>query len=363
MKIKNTRENIIIALIILAILQILLDEYSRFEHWSLLARNILMLAGLFFDFLFSVEFTVKLIFAARKNAVPAYWKHQRGWIDFLSSYPLLLLNLPAAILLIFGQPGQGASCIAFYNVLIFVKDISITRTWRLTRFIKLFGKIQKTESPMTRHHIAVISTTVVFTTICILTLFCIIIPANHKIKERTLFYDESLSTIKYLENKTGISYKDISKKIFMEDNNLLKLSYKNEIILSGITDEKFRKYYDIGDYAIISNRGFIICHSLVDFNSELAARNIIYFFIVLFIILTLMFIYTRHFIQNINNILNTINKGFRLRQYNERVIIRSEFEQDEVFKLAKFYNDAYLPAKFKRVGTEGINKIPLNSGR
>ena len=69
-----------------------------------------------------------------------------------------------------------------------------------------------------------------------------------------------------------------------------------------------------------------------------------------------MLFYTRHFAQTISDIVHVMNKGFRKKDYNLQVKIREEYAQDEIYKLAKFYNDAYLPAKIKRTTEQDDKK-------
>jgi hypothetical protein len=41
--------------------------------------------------------------------------------------------------------------------------------------------------------------------------------------------------------------------------------------------------------------------------------------------------------------------GFRKKDYNLLVKIPEEKADHEIFRLAKFYNEAYLPSKMKRI--------------
>ena len=54
--------------------------------------------------------------------------------------------------------------------------------------------------------------------------------------------------------------------------------------------------------------------------------------------------------------LHIMNKGFRKKDYNLQIKIRDEYNKQEVFRLARFYNDAYLPAKLKRLQSQEENK-------
>jgi hypothetical protein len=352
---KDIFEKLIVILIIFSVIQIFLDEFGRFDLWSVLVRNSLTLAGFFFDSIFSIEFIIRSILAYKKNDALRYIKYGRGWIDFLSSFPLLLLDLPAVYLLFSGNVEESPAASALLAITIFIYDIRITRILRFVRIAKMFGKLPMAASPMTKHHTSAVSAIVIFTIICSLA-FSSLLGSNHahKIVERTHFFDESVSLIKYLESKSKISYNDVAKKMFAEDKNLLNLSYKNDIIISRISDEKFEEYFSRGDYATVNNRGFVLQFSIVDLNREEAHNNIICFFIIILVSFSVMFIYGRHFAATVSSVISKIIMGFRSRQYSEQVNIRDEFDQDEVYKLAKFYNDVYLPAKLKSIDKGGL---------
>jgi hypothetical protein len=352
---KDSIEKLIIILIILSVIQIFLDEFSRFDLWSVFVRNNLTLAGFFFDIVFSIEFIIRGSIAYKKNRALRYIKYERGWIDFLSSFPLLILDFPAVYLLFCGNFEESTSASVFLTIIVFINNIRITRILRFVRITKIFGRFPKAASPMTKHHTAAVSAAVVYTIICSLALFSLLSSAMaHKIIERTRFFDESVSLIKYLESKSKISYNDVAKKMFAEEKNLLNLSYKNDMFISRIPDEKFQEYFSRGDYASVNNRGFVLQFSLVDLNREEAYYNIISFFIIILVFFSVIILYGRHFAATVSSVISKIIMGFRSRQYSECVNIREEFEQDEVYKLAKFYNDVYLPAKLKRIDKGGL---------
>lgn len=89
---KKFFETFILTAIILVIIQTFLDEYSRYAHWSVLSRNVLLVSGFCFDLIFSIEFTVRSVYNGRRDKFISYIKYERGWVDFISSFPLLLLD-------------------------------------------------------------------------------------------------------------------------------------------------------------------------------------------------------------------------------------------------------------------------------
>ena len=355
---KNFWENFIIIAIILVIIQTFLDEYSRYAHWSIFARNILLFAGLFFDIVFSTEFIVRSIAGLRNKKMVRYWIYERGWVDFLSSLPLLILNSgPSVYLLLSGHMQEGVSAIGIVNVLKVVKAIRITRILRLVRIIKIFGKIQNTESPMAQHHVSTISTTAVFTVIITLMAFSVITsPVDKKLSQRSGHYEKQIDSVMFFENNSRLNQESIINKIFEDDKNLLKLQYENNTVLSNIEDSVFRDYYNHEDYGFIKYKGFTAYYSVTDINREHAFWSLQNFFIIIFIVLAFMLVYTRHFAQNISDLIHVMNKGFRKKDYNLQVKIREEYGQDEIYRLARFYNDAYLPAKLKRSAQQEDDK-------
>ena len=355
---KNFWENLIITAIILVIIQTFLDEYSRYAHWSILARNILLFAGLFFDIIFSAEFIVRSIAGCKNKKMIRYWIYERGWVDFLSSLPLLFLNSgPSVYLLLSGHLQGEASAIGIVNVLKVVKAIRITRILRLVRIIKIFGKIQNAESPMAQHHISTISTTAVFTIIITLMAFTVITsPVDKNLTERKGYYEEQIDSVIYFTKNSGISQKVIINEIFEDNNNLLKLQFKNDTVISNIKDHIFDAYYNHEDYAQITYKGFAVFYSLNDINREHAFWNLQNFFIIIFVVLAFMLVYSRHFAQTVSDLIHVMNKGFRKKDYNLQVKVREEYAQDEIYKLADFYNEAYLPAKLKKIAEQDDKK-------
>ncbi len=88
----------------------------------------------------------------------SYLLKQRGWIDFLASIPLLLLNsFPHALALLAGA-GLLSGLGSFLNTLKVIKAIRIARILRLLRVIKLFRGIRYARSPMAQRHLSTITT-------------------------------------------------------------------------------------------------------------------------------------------------------------------------------------------------------------
>jgi len=352
-------ENFILGAIILVIIQTFLEDFSRYQHWSVTARNILLLFGLLFDITFTIEFIVRTLNAKKENKVLLYWFYQRGWGEFLSSIPLLLFNSgPSFYFLITGKMEEGAATIGVLNILKVVKAIRVTRILRLIRIMKIFGKIHHAESKMAQHHTATIATTAVFTVICVLILFSVIVenPFEKAISSRTDYYKQMLQNVRNINETMDVPLKAVVFKLFSNDKNVLKIYYTDLLIFSRLSEERFRKFYSIEDYVGITNDEFNLYVSIVDINKQMAAMNIQNFFIIIFIVLAFMIVYTRHFVQTVSDIVHIMRRGFTEKDYNLQVKIKKEYAEHEIFKLAEYYNEVYLPEKLRKQQEEKEKK-------
>jgi hypothetical protein len=61
-----------------------------------------------------------------------------------------------------------------------------------------------------------------------------------------------------------------------------------------------------------------------------------------------MLLYSRHFSLTVSDVAGALNSGFRKRDYNLMIKIKNEYKEEELYRLAQFYNDVYLPAKLRK---------------
>ncbi|HEY1405562.1 MAG TPA: ion transporter [Spirochaetota bacterium] len=342
----------IIGAILAVIVQTFLDEYSRYAHWTVNARNILLFTGLLFDFTFSVEFTLRTIWAKRENGRLHYWIHERGWIDFLSSIPLLLLDSgPSAYLLLFGHIHQSPSALEVINIFKVIKAIRVTRVLRLIRVIKIFGKIHNAESKMAQHHTSEISTIAVFTTILVLFSFSMFhLKTGFNLTDvRNVQYKKMMDSAQKIAKDTQTPMREVAHLLFVNDSNVLMMYAGKDLFHYKLDADTFDRYYDAEDYSKITSGPVTIYVSHIDISKEVALEHIQSFFIIICVVLAFMVIYTRHFVQNISDILHVMEQGFRKKDYNLQVKVKKEYSDHEINHIADYYNDRYLPAKLQRL--------------
>jgi hypothetical protein len=204
---------------------------------------------------------------------------------------------------------------------------------------------------MAQHHTSEISTIAVFTTIIVLFGFSIFhISSGFNLTDlRNAQYAETLESVERIAVKSGNSSLEVAKVLFENDPNILMLYSDKSIVHHKLDTETFENYYDSEDYTVISRGNVRLFVSHIDINKEIALEHIQSFFIIVFIVLAFMIIYTRHFVQNITDILHVMEQGFRKKDYNLQVKIKEEFSDHEINHIASFYNDRYLPAKLQKI--------------
>ena len=151
-------ESIVMAAIVLVLIQTFLEDWAVIAGWSWDVRQIMVFTGFFFDLFFTIEFFTRLYFAVYRGKVKEYFLYERGWIDFLASIPLLVLNSGPSALAVLAGTTFTASAGGILNILKVVKAIRIARILRLLRLLKIFKQIKNAESPMAQRHVARITT-------------------------------------------------------------------------------------------------------------------------------------------------------------------------------------------------------------
>lgn len=367
MKLNKYFENFILVCIVLVLIQTFLEDYSYIKFWNSDIRQWILVAGFIFDLIFSIEFIIRTIISIKNKNFIKYFFYERGWVDFLSSIPLLLFNSGPYIYFIFTKNYLVTASIGVLNILKVVKGIRVARILRLIRILKIFGKIQNTDSVMAQRHIARIITTGVFSIIIVLFIFSFVpgTSYNNLIEEKEQMYRQMIKNFYIIKTYTNINLasnieldtnKDsnintnlnkigfnILKEFFIDDNDFVEIKYNNRLIFANPK----AKYYNLLDFYHVNISNFKIKFSLYGLKKIQAVENIKYFFIIIVLVLFYLLIYTKHFAQTVSDVIFVIFKGIKQKDYFLEVKIHKYFEDDEIYKFAKFYNDIYLPAKQK----------------
>lgn len=392
-------ENIIIVAIVLVLVVTLVDEIAILSDWSINTKRVLLMLSFFFDLFFSIEFVIRLLKTSKHGAARHYFMHQRGWIDLISSWPLLLLNSgPEFLIYFFPDIFTGSEgSLAFFGTIKVVKAIRVTRILRLLRMVKILGKIQNTNSYMANRHIAVISTTAVMSIIITFAAFSFsgYLGFQEIEKAQNSFYSKLVDNIAMIKQRTTANMtqdrpvkadqadiqntKEIVTSMFYEMNeeesHLVQIYYKNELLLSNYTREYLishfymfperplkQRFHDPHIHTIVKD-DFFIAVNLRPVYKEKTRVQLLVFIAILLMILAFMTLYTRHFVQNVSDVVHVMKRGFKEPDFNLEVKIKSDFEEDEIFQLAKEYNEQWLPLKQQnkeKINDESTGGLTLN---
>ncbi|MBU1078291.1 MAG: ion transporter [Spirochaetes bacterium] len=356
---RKTFENFILAAIILVIIQTFLDDYSSYAGFNVSFRHFLLFTSVLFDLIFTIEFILRSIWAVGEKKFKTYLFFQRGWVDLLSSVPLLFLNsLPTLYFFLKGDLGTATASIAVLNVLKVVKAIRVTRILRLIRILKIFGKIHNAESKMAQRHTQTIATTGVFTIIMLLICFSLFKfnKVDRLIEDRIAHYTRAISNIEDINKTLDVPLRPLIFKTLSNDAHVLKMYYEDFLVFSNISADEFKKYYDYDDSITIEKKEFKLTISVSDINRITAGINLQNFIIIVFLILAYMMLYTKHFVQTVSDIVHIIRRGFSEKDYNLQIKIDENYKDDEISKLAEEYNETYLPEKLKKIEEDKTKK-------
>ncbi|HPJ42978.1 MAG TPA: hypothetical protein PLY21_11695 [Spirochaetota bacterium] len=344
-------EGLILSAIILSLLHLFINEYAVFARWSVASVNTLLFAGIIFDLIFSVEFTVKSIKAAGRKNFIAYMQHRNGWVDLISSLPVLLLySLPFFYLFLSESSHAGASEQLPVVILNLMAVIRMPLLLRSLRVLKLSGIIRLNSSEMTRHHASVTGAMAVVTTAVIIMLWSGItgFSGPDDFKKRGSDYSRMLVELESAATLNNMNFRDLCENILISDHRIIKVNYNDGKSYEKLSVSEFRKYYSPGDYIKIPGNLCFLTVSCRDLKGENALLNMLGLLVMLALAFVFMLLYSRHFERTVSDIAGALNSGFRKKDFNLMIKIRDEYREEELYRLARFYNDAYLPAKLRK---------------
>lgn len=339
---------VVFSAIILSIVYFFLNECSRIFHPAVFWKNIILISGFFLDIIFTIDFAVRSIHSRKRQGIEYYIKYERGWADLISSLlPLIIDSAPSLFLVLSDYSGTAAA----HSFFIMLKPTGVAETFRFFRIIKIFNMLKTGGSEMAGHHISAINTLAISS---ILAVYLIFSPATGNsqiglLKKLSDDYVSLVDGLKRISDMNDISYREVSESMLVSDKNILRIIYANGTVVEKVPDPEFRKRYGRDDFIQVTGKACTVFVSSRDINRIQAVSNIQVLMIIIVTITVFMFIYSRHFTRNISDILHILNQGFRKRDYNLLVKIPDKYRNHEIFRLSKFYNDAYLPAKMKKI--------------
>lgn len=346
-------EYLVILVIVLVIVQTILEELSAVYHWSHDSEVILIWGSMIFDLFFTLEFISRSIVTFRRGEFGFYFRVQRGWIDFMTSIPLLfLVSGPTLIALLVGDTEASGGAFAFLSVLKTAKAIRVTRILRLIRVLKILGKIQNAESIMTNRHVATIATQMVVCLVVVLVVaqYIPFLNVGDRGENFRIRQDALIELIEASERGEHLSKKWLQQNLATHEsfNDVIRIRRKStqEILYTNDNaEELIWTAYDGGAFKPIAKTGYEFQLSYHMADAVHARMNLFVLVAILAVVFVLMIFYSRIFAQQVADPIYIMNKGLRYWDYNLEVRVDLDFEEDEIYSLAKAYNERWLTVK------------------
>ncbi len=357
--IKNFLESIVFLVILLVLVQTFLEDFAVLMGWSWDIRRILVITGFFFDLFFTVEFLFRLYYALARREGKEYLLHGKGWIDFVAAVPLLMFNSGPAVLAVMGGTLGVAGMGGLLNVLKTVKVVRIARVLRLLRILKVFKQIKFVDSPMAQRHVSRIVATVVTAMIIPVMVFSMFF-SFVTVQDAEENYR---SRISYLGNFLEDQEPAVVWDYCQAEKAFLVVRHEGETIFSRYQDEAYRTYFGPTDYSYHQVGAYEIFLDARPMETAQSRSNFTFFLMVVFVIAVFLIFYSPHFAMTVTDPIIVMRKGIQETTYNLEVKIpRGYTEGDDVYQLARAYNDVFLPMKLRNAGeTEEMGDIQVDN--
>ena len=356
-------ENLITIAIILVVIHTFLEDFATVINWNSDIRTVLMIVGFGFDLFFTIEFLARMGAAFQRKRVGEYFIYEKGWIDFLASVPLLMLNSapPFVALVLGGTAAAGVGGIL--NMLKLIKAIRIARILRLLRVLKVFRKIKYADSKMAQRHVSKIIT-IAITSLVFTLLVLSMLTEGLDLTGARLARDQQKSSILDIIDNSRNSRQNrelvlTSIETLQEINNVLIVKLNNETIYSRYASQQYYDEnfgYDDYVYARIENSGLEVFYDTRAENAlqerTQAKDSLIFFFIVLVLVIAYLVVYSPHFALTVTDPIYVMRRGLDEADYTLTVKVPERYAGDDVYLLARLFNENYLPLKVRNQTNE-----------
>lgn len=347
-------ESVVTAAILFVIIQTFLEDVVVIVGPAESFSRLLLFTGVFFDLFFTVEFLIRLYNALIRRRVAYYIIHERGWIDFLASVPLLMLSSGPPVLAYFLAGVSFGGMGGILNMLKLIKAIRIARILRLLRIIKIFRSIKYADSPMAQRHVAKIITTSVAAVVFSL-FFYSMLSDLVQAGPNAGFQAREEKILSLLKDSEG-GFDQIVHGIDLVDDSVVLLKRDGKTLYARYNQADFDAAFTNQDYSYRSDGGFEVYfdkrteNRLIE-RSE-AWQTLFFFCVVMLIVVAYLVIYSPHFAITVTDPIHVMKRGFGEKDYNLEVKIHPVYPNDDIYELARLYNQEYLPLKDRNKETE-----------
>jgi len=361
-KLVSFLEGVVILAIVLVLIQTFIQDLATVYQWDWQARKTLLYIGFGFDLFFTIEFLTRFYFALLDRRAGRYFFSERGWVDFLASIPLLLLNSGPLVLALAAGGVSVASVGGMMNVLKVVKAIRIARILRLLRVLKIFQRIRHAESPMAQRHVAKVATVTVSIGIFAVLVFAFVAAFVNMPGLESGTSEHNLKVAEYIrdQNLTAPASRERLAAFAGAESSLLMVKENARTLYSRYEPVYYEKNFGFTDYGYVRSGDTGYYFDIRPINADQSRQNLVYFSIIVAIVLALLLYYGPHFAMTISDPIHVMRRGFAEKSYNLEVKVPERYGEDDVYRLGALYNDVFLPLKARSEGQDDSGIVDLS---
>jgi hypothetical protein len=324
------------AAITLAVAQALLEDVSVLAAWPAAPRQAVRLAGFFLDLYFTSEFLARLGLALSERRAESYLGPERGWLDFLASAPLLVLaSGPWAVDLLFGTALCTTGLLAAARV---------ARALRLLRPARLgFGLLERAPGMAAGHAslLALLGSAVLALGLTAAVLTGSLRPGL----QRELDRRQELTAAGLAQASSPATAATALQSLVRADPSLLVAREGQATLYSRQADDLYAREFALGDYRYLRAGDLELFFDIRPAVSEAAAQDLLFQLLVLLLLAGLFGFYAPHFTRVVTDPLEVMRRGLAEDGFNLQVRVPEDRREEEVFRLAREYNERWLPLK------------------
>ncbi len=356
-------ESLVTVVILLVIVQTFLDDFSIITGWTQNARKILMFTGFMFDLFFTIEFLTRLYNGLTRRRAFYYLVHERGWIDFLASVPLLIFSSSPPLLSYLLGGAAVAGLGGILNILKLIKAIRVARILRLLRILKIFRKIKYTNSRMNQRHLAKVITISVTVIVFAFFGYSVLSELVGSIGPTSISEKREEKVISLLD-RGGVSSETSKRQIELFEDEVLLVKRAGKAVFTRYNQEYFSQNFTIGDYSYVKNGEWeIFMDRRMD--NRVQEKNqswqaLFFFVMVILLFIFYLVVYSPHFAITVTDPIHVMKRGLDEKDYNLAVKIPETYQDDDIFELSKLYNEVYLPLKDRNQDTEERTDLQID---
>jgi hypothetical protein len=356
-------ESLVTVVILLVIVQTFLDDFSIITGWTQNARKILMFTGFMFDLFFTIEFLTRLYNGLTRRRAFYYLVHERGWIDFLASVPLLIFSSSPPLLSYLLGGAAVAGLGGILNILKLIKAIRVARILRLLRILKIFRKIKYTNSRMNQRHLAKVITISVTVIVFAFFGYSVLSELVGSIGPTSISEKREEKVISLLD-RGGVSSETSKRQIELFEDEVLLVKRAGKAVFTRYNQEYFSQNFTIGDYSYVKNGEWeIFMDRRMD--NQVQEKNqswqaLFFFVMVILLFIFYLVVYSPHFAITVTDPIHVMKRGLDEKDYNLAVKIPETYQDDDIFELSKLYNEVYLPLKDRNQDTEERTDLQID---